>query len=104
VKQIFGNLGKFGASALLAAVCAVAAYGQQGQEEPSSVDTFAIPDNITILGNNELGERRATAIVNGTIITRATSNSAWRWCWPRTTPSRSPKTNSSACVCRSCAT
>jgi peptidyl-prolyl cis-trans isomerase SurA len=69
VKQIFGNLGKFGASALLAAVCAVAAYGQQGQEEPSSVDTFAIPDNITILGNNELGERRATAIVNGTIIT-----------------------------------
>jgi peptidyl-prolyl cis-trans isomerase SurA len=63
---------------------AAAAYGQgqdqaqgqsqaqgQGQEagEASSVDTFAIPDNITILGNDDLGERRATAIVNGTIIT-----------------------------------
>jgi len=71
VKQVFSKFGKYGIAALLAGTCAVAAYGQaqQPQEEPSSVDTFAIPDNITILGNNDLNERRATAIVNGTIIT-----------------------------------
>lgn len=69
MKQVLSKFGKFGVATLLAGACAVAAYGQQGQDEPSSVDTFAIPDNITILGNNDLGERRATAIVNGTIIT-----------------------------------
>jgi peptidyl-prolyl cis-trans isomerase SurA len=78
VKQVFSKFGKFGVATLLAGACAVAAYAQQQeqpqpqpqpQEEPSSVDTFAIPDNITILGNNDLDERRATAIVNGTIIT-----------------------------------
>jgi peptidyl-prolyl cis-trans isomerase SurA len=68
VKQVFSKLGKLGAAALLAGACA-AAYGQQGQDEPSSVDTFAIPDTITILGNDDLSERRATANVNGTIIT-----------------------------------
>jgi peptidyl-prolyl cis-trans isomerase SurA len=73
VKQVYSTFGKFGVATLLAGACAVAAYGQQEpqppQEDPSSVDTFAIPDNITILGNNDLGERRATAVVNGTIIT-----------------------------------
>jgi peptidyl-prolyl cis-trans isomerase SurA len=69
VEQVFSKFAKVGVAALLAGVCAAAAHGQQQQEEPSSVDTFAIPDNITILGNNDLGERRATAIVNGTIIT-----------------------------------
>jgi peptidyl-prolyl cis-trans isomerase SurA len=76
VKQGYSKFGKIAAATLLAGVCAAAAYGQgagpaPGQEagEASSVDTFAIPDNITILGNNELGDRRATAIVNGTIIT-----------------------------------
>ena len=71
MKQVFSKFGKFGVAALLAGACAVAAYGQEQQqeEEPSSVDTFAIPDNITILGNNDLGERRATAVVNGAIIT-----------------------------------
>lgn len=69
MKQNFSKFGKFGAAMILAGTCAVAAYGQQGEEEPSSAETFSIPDNITILGNNDLGERRATAIVNGTIIT-----------------------------------
>ncbi len=74
VKQGFSKYGKIAAAAVLAGVFAAAAHGQdqgQGQEagEASSVDTFAIPDNITILGNNDLGERRATANVNGTIIT-----------------------------------
>ena len=71
MKQVFSKFGKYGIATLLAGACAVAASGQaqQPQEEPSSVDTFAIPDNITILGDNDLGERRATAIVNGTIIT-----------------------------------
>jgi peptidyl-prolyl cis-trans isomerase SurA len=72
VKQGYSKFGRIAAAALLAGTFAVAAYGQgQSPEagEASSVDTFAIPDNITILGNNDLGERRATANVNGTIIT-----------------------------------
>jgi len=68
VKQGYSKFGKIAAAALLAGVYAAAAYGQEASEA-SSVDTFAIPDNITILGNNELGDRRATANVNGTIIT-----------------------------------
>lgn len=70
MKQGYRKFGRIAAAALLAGTFAAAAYAQ-GQEagEASSVDTFAIPDNITILGNNELGERRATANVNGTIIT-----------------------------------
>jgi peptidyl-prolyl cis-trans isomerase SurA len=72
VKHVFSKFGKFGVSTVLAGACAAAAFGQAQQpqqEEPSSVDTFAIPDNISILGNSDLGERRATAVVNGTIIT-----------------------------------
>ncbi len=69
MKQGYSKFGKIAAAALLASVCAAAAFGQEQAGETSSVDTFSIPDNITILGNNELGERRATANVNGTIIT-----------------------------------
>jgi len=68
VKQGYSKFGKIAAAAFLAGVYAAAAHGQEGGVA-SSVDTFAIPDNITILGNNDLGERRATANVNGTIIT-----------------------------------
>ncbi|HEY6817388.1 MAG TPA: peptidylprolyl isomerase [Croceibacterium sp.] len=68
MKQVYSKFGKIAVAALFAGVCATVAYGQEGGEA-SSVDTFNIPDNITILGNNDLGERRATAIVNGTIIT-----------------------------------
>jgi len=68
VKHGYSKYGRIAAAALLAGLYAAAAYGQEAGEA-SSVDTFAIPDNITILGNNELGDRRATANVNGTIIT-----------------------------------
>jgi peptidyl-prolyl cis-trans isomerase SurA len=68
VKQGFRKFGQFGIAALLAGACATAALGQE-EGEASSVDAFDIPDNITILGNDDLAERRATAVVNGTIIT-----------------------------------
>lgn len=68
MKQGYSKFGKLTAAVLLASVCAAVAHGQEAGEA-SSVDTFAIPDTITILGNNELGDRRATANVNGTIIT-----------------------------------
>src|SRR5207253_1051137 len=35
----------------------------------SSIDVFNIPDNVRIFGQNELGSRKATATVNGTLIT-----------------------------------
>src|SRR5690606_6903981 len=47
----------------------VAAHGQQQPQAASSADTFNIPDDITIMGANSPNTRRATAIVNGTIIT-----------------------------------
>ena len=68
MKQGFRKFGQFGIAALLAGACATAALGQD-EGEASSVDAFDIPDNITILGNDDLAERRATAVVNGTIIT-----------------------------------
>ncbi len=55
-------------AALLAGACMTAAFGQEAGEA-SSVDAFNIPENITILGSDELTERRATAVVNGSIIT-----------------------------------
>lgn len=72
------KLGLFGGAALLAALGAVAAQGQdegqgQGQGQPqgetSSADAFNIPANVTILGPSDPNMRKATAIVNGTIIT-----------------------------------
>jgi len=68
VKQVYSKFGKIAAAALFAGVCATVAYAQE-QGEASSVDAFNIPDNITILGNSDLDKRRATAIVNGTLIT-----------------------------------
>jgi peptidyl-prolyl cis-trans isomerase SurA len=79
---------KFGGAALLAALAAAAVA--QGQPAPApapadpapapaapaapppaaaSVDVFNIPDNVKILGRGELGSRKATATVNGTLIT-----------------------------------
>ena len=55
------------AATVAAGLCAVAAQGQE--EGASSADTFNIPDDIEILGANNPNIRRATAIVNGTIIT-----------------------------------
>jgi peptidyl-prolyl cis-trans isomerase SurA len=56
-----------GLASLLAALGAVAAHGQQAAQGAS--DPFNIPDNVTILGPTDLGSRKATAIVNGALIT-----------------------------------
>ena len=48
----------------------MAAYGQEDAEsEAMAVDSFNFPENLTILGQNELSLRRPTATVNGTVIT-----------------------------------
>lgn len=58
-----------GAAASLAGAYAVSAQESDGSDAISSVDTFNIPENIVILGQNDLKNRRPTASVNGTIIT-----------------------------------
>jgi len=57
---------RIGCGVALAALCAVAAHGQ---EDASSSDAFNIPENISILGPSDPNLRKATATVNGTIIT-----------------------------------
>ena len=54
------------AAAALAVLVATAA---QGQEAPSPTDAFNIPDDIQMLGTADPNNRRATARVNGNIIT-----------------------------------
>lgn len=61
------RIAKIGMGALLAGACAVAAFAQD--DEVGSADALNIPDNITVLGENNPNLRRATAIVNGTIVT-----------------------------------
>jgi len=66
---VIGSTKKFvriGTAALVAALFAAAA---QGQDEAGSADSFNIPENITLLGEDNPNLRRATAMVNGTIIT-----------------------------------
>src|SRR5438105_4063206 len=76
---------KFGGAALLAALAAAAVAQAQPAPPPaaapepaaqpaapppaSSIDVFNIPDNVKIFGQSELGSRKATATVNGTLIT-----------------------------------
>lgn len=58
--------------AILAAALAAAAQAQDaGAPEGSSAPqgAIAIPDNVTIFGKNDPNHRRATAVVNGDIIT-----------------------------------
>jgi peptidyl-prolyl cis-trans isomerase SurA len=58
------------AAALLLGAYAVAAQDPAGETGATlSADTFNIPDNIVILGRNDLKLRRPTALVNGTIVT-----------------------------------
>ena len=63
------NCRRIAAAAVAASLFTVAAHGQQQPQAASSADTFNIPDDITIMGANSPNTRRATAIVNGTIIT-----------------------------------
>ena len=57
---------RIGTGVILAGLFAAAAHGQ---EEAVSADTFNIPDDISILGPSDPNVRKATAKVNGTIIT-----------------------------------
>lgn len=61
------NFGWFAAATAISAVLYTSATAQ-APAEASSSDAFNIPDNIIIL-NREDAKRRATATVNGTIIT-----------------------------------
>ena len=67
VNEFTRNCRRIAAAALAVGLFAVAAHGQE--EEASSADAFNIPDNITLLGENDPNMRRATAIVNGAVIT-----------------------------------
>jgi peptidyl-prolyl cis-trans isomerase SurA len=71
VKQFAKKLGQMGAGgALLVGLWAVAASGQEvAGAAASPEDAFNIPDNVVMLGATNPNQRRATAIVNGTIIT-----------------------------------
>jgi peptidyl-prolyl cis-trans isomerase SurA len=61
------TLKRIGSGAVLAGLLAAAAHGQDG--EASSADTFNIPDDVSILGPSDPNMRKASAKVNGTIIT-----------------------------------
>ena len=70
------TLTRIGSGVLLGGLLAAAAYGQDqatpaaaSEAEASSADTFNIPDDIAILGPSDPNVRKATAKVNGTIIT-----------------------------------
>ena len=60
---------------IMAGLCAVAMAGMalppapQAQEAVGLDDPFNIPDTITMLGKNDPNLRRATAVVNGQVIT-----------------------------------
>lgn len=63
---------RIGSAAAMAGLCFSAAHGQQEpQPGPSSeaADIFNIPDDIEMLGTADPNNRRATARVNGNIIT-----------------------------------
>jgi peptidyl-prolyl cis-trans isomerase SurA len=60
---------KWGAAAVLAGACAMAAHGQDQTGSAAALDSFNFPENLTILGQNELSLRRPTATVNGSVIT-----------------------------------
>lgn len=62
------KFGLAGTAVLLASLGSVPLLGQE-QGEAVSADSFNIPDNIQILGAASPNLRRATARVNGTIIT-----------------------------------
>jgi peptidyl-prolyl cis-trans isomerase SurA len=69
VNQFIKTFAKWGAAAALAGACAMAAHGQESPAQPSSADSFNFPDNLTILGQNDLKLRRPTATVNGIVVT-----------------------------------
>jgi peptidyl-prolyl cis-trans isomerase SurA len=84
VIELTRTAARIGGAALLAALAAAAVAQDQQQPAPApqpapaaqpapppatSIDVFNIPDSVKILGPTELGSRKATATVNGTLIT-----------------------------------
>jgi peptidyl-prolyl cis-trans isomerase SurA len=88
VTALTKTLRRIGSGVLLGGLLAAAAYGQNepapaetppaestptpadaAPVETSSADAFNIPDDISILGPSDPNVRKATAMVNGTIIT-----------------------------------
>ena len=70
------TLRRIGSGVLLGGLLAAAAYAQDeatpaadSPAETSSADAFNIPDSISILGPSDPNLRKATAMVNGQIIT-----------------------------------
>lgn len=63
------NLWKIGQVALIAALCAGSVPAQAQDSVDSAEDAFNIPANVTMLGKSNPNVRRATAIVNGSVIT-----------------------------------
>lgn len=63
----FGIFGK--AASMLAASLAVAATAQQSGEAPASPANLSIPSNPQFIGRSDPSVRKATAIVNGEVIT-----------------------------------
>ena len=69
------TLTRIGSGVLLGGLLAAAAYGQDeatpaaSEAETSSAEAFNIPDDVAILGPSDPNVRKATAKVNGTIIT-----------------------------------
>jgi len=61
--------GVAGCLALFATLGAAAAYAQQGPAPASPSDVFNIPADVKIFGPTELNNRKATAVVNGVLIT-----------------------------------
>ena len=67
VTALTKTLRRIGSGVILAGLFAAAAHGQE--EETSSADAFNIPEDISILNQSDSSVRRASAKVNGTIIT-----------------------------------
>jgi peptidyl-prolyl cis-trans isomerase SurA len=75
VTALTHNFRRIGSGMLLAGLLAATAHGQEQpdqaapDQEASSADAFNIPADISILGPSDPNVRKATAKVNGTIIT-----------------------------------
>jgi peptidyl-prolyl cis-trans isomerase SurA len=76
VTALTKTLTRIGSGVLLGGLLAAAAYGQDqatpaptSEAETSSAEAFNIPDDVAILGPSDPNVRKATAKVNGTIIT-----------------------------------
>ena len=65
------KLGRFARAAILlvAPIASAMAAAQGGDPPPASNGALNIPSNVQFVGQTEAGVRKATAIVNGDVIT-----------------------------------